>query len=97
MLTVFNYGCSTKYYITHPWKWIKETYYNFKNAWKRAINGYCYPDWCNFDEWFKEIAPSMLRDIADKGYGYPGVKPFDEPDLRLCQCCAAARNYVLNA
>ena len=42
--------------------------------------GYCYTDWANFDAWFKNIAPKMLRDIAMYGHGYPGTPPFEDPE-----------------
>lgn len=66
--------------MLRPWKWFKELYYNIRNAHDRATKGYCYLNYISFNEWFTQIAPSMLRDIADKGWGYPGVKPFDSPE-----------------
>lgn len=79
-LSVWTWSAGWRYYLRRPWKWFKELYWNVKYAWRRSTKGYCFLDYTNFSEWFCQIAPSMLRDIADKGWGYPGVEPFDEPE-----------------
>lgn len=79
-MNVWCLSCSKKYYLTHPWKWFKEIYWNIRSAHQRAIKGYCDTDWMNFDMWFKHIAPLMLRDIAMYGHGYPGSEPFETPE-----------------
>lgn len=79
-LNVFRWDWRPRYYLTKPWKWIKELFSNICAAWMRAIKGYCYTDVWNWDDWFCSIVPSMLRAMADKGMAYPGGKPFDTPE-----------------
>lgn len=74
VLNQFSYKWS--YYLTHPWKLFYEIWTNFHNAWERATKGYCYIDVANFDTWFLEIAPEMLKKLS-KGHSYPGNEEFD--------------------
>ena len=79
-MNVWYWGAAKRYYLTHPWKWIKELGYNIRNAYHRITKGYCVLDWIDFDMWFKHIAPEMLRDMAMHGHAYPGAEPFDTPE-----------------
>ncbi len=79
-LNVFNWAWRKHYYLTRPWKWVKELFSNIRAAWMRAIKGYCYMDVWNWDSWFCSVVPSMLRDMADKGMAYPSGEPFDTPE-----------------
>ena len=79
-LSVWTWDYPTRYYLLHPWRWIKEFHINRRNARNRARKGYCYLDWANFDWWFCKLVPNMLRDMADKGHGYPGRDQFDTPE-----------------
>lgn len=71
----FAYG--KRYYLTHPWKWIKEAAYNIRDAWHRTTRGWTYMDAYNMDTWFLYTIPSMLRYLAENSHSYPGVEPFD--------------------
>ena len=71
----FAYG--KRYYLTHPWQWIKEVGYNIRAAWQRATRGWTYMDVWNMDTWFLHTIPPMLRYLAENGNTYPGVEPFD--------------------
>jgi len=79
-LNVWTWNLPAKYYLKKPWKWFRELKWNIQNAWQRTTKGYCYLDWANFDMWFKEIAPQMLKEMAVHGHGYPGVSPFETPE-----------------
>lgn len=79
-LTVWTWPCAKRYYLLRPWKWFKELWWNIQNAHDRAHKGYCCVDWYNFDTWFKEVASTMLRDMAMHSHGYPGYKPFETPE-----------------
>lgn len=80
-LNVFkNYTHPKNYYWSHPFKFLKETFYNFSDAKMRACKGYCYSDVWNLDDWFCEIIGKMLRDLADRGTAYPGEGEFDTPE-----------------
>ncbi len=75
-----DFPYSTRYYITHPWKWFKDCWINLKNAWYRAIKGYCYTDLWNINDWLLEVLPNMLQELADKHCAYPGQPPFKTPE-----------------
>lgn len=79
-LNVFKWVWRPRYYLTKPWKWIKELFSNIRAAWMRATKGYCYMDVWNWDSWFCSVVPSMLRTMADKGMAYPSGEPFDTPE-----------------
>ena len=79
-LSIWQWDYPKTYYLTHPWRWFRELYWNIRNAYCRTTKGYCNIDWMNFDMWFKHIAPQMLRDIAMHGHAYPGSEPFDTPE-----------------
>ena len=75
-----DYPYSKRYYLTHPWKFFKDMWINFKNGWYRATKGYGYTDLWNIDDWLITILPAMLRELADKHCAYPGVEPFETPE-----------------
>ena len=80
-LNVFYWSYSKRYYLTHPWKWIEDLFYNIKAAYQRAVRGYADRDLFSWDSWFLTIAPAMLLDIAACKYGgYPDIEPFDTPE-----------------
>jgi len=79
-LNVFNWAWQKRYYLTKPWKWVKELIRNIRAAWMRAIKGYCYTDVWSWDDWFCSVVPPMLRHMADHGSAYPGREPFDTPE-----------------
>ena len=79
-LNVFHWAWRTRYYLTRPWKWVKELFSNIRAAWRRATKGYCYIDVWNWDDWFCSVVPQMLRHMADHGHAYPGSEPFDTPE-----------------
>lgn len=77
MKNVFKqFPFSKRYYLMHPWKFLCDVWTNLCNAWQRATKGYCSTDVINFNDWFLEIAPDMLRELSD-GHSYPGNKEFD--------------------
>lgn len=74
---VWHFACSKRYYLTHPWKWIKEIGYNIRAAWQRATRGWTYIDVWNMDTWFLHTIPPMLHYLAENGHTYPDYPPFD--------------------
>ena len=81
MKNVFKWGYSRKWYLTHPWKWVKELFRNIKFAWQRATRGYCDGDVWSIDSWLLALLPDMLRDLANDAVGaYPGYEPFETPE-----------------
>ena len=70
-LNVFSYGCTKRYYITHPWRFIKETGQNLRAAWHRATLGYAYRDVWELGPHLLEILPPMLRHLEKYHCGTP--------------------------
>ena len=80
MNALFDFSYTKRYYLLHPLKFLKEVKTNLRNAWMRISKGYCYTDIWNFNTWFCEIAPQMLRYLAEHGCAYPGFGEFDTPE-----------------
>lgn len=78
VLTDFSWGA--KHYLKHPLKFLKELGHNLKYGWQRMTRGYADCDWWDMDQWIIHVFPFMLRDIANKGYAYPGGEPFETPE-----------------
>ena len=74
--SVWTWPYSTRYYLTHPWKWFRELFRNIKDMWHRSIYGWTWVDVWNLDDWMLGVLPDMLRHMADHGNGYPGIEPF---------------------
>lgn len=70
-LNVFSYTYRKHYYITHPWKFIKETGQNLRAAWQRATLGYAYRDIWELGPQLLEILPPMLRHLEKYHCGVP--------------------------
>lgn len=77
------------FYLTHPWKFLQECWWNLQAAWTRATKGHAWRDSVEMDEYLLHIIPSMLRDIAE-GHAYPGVEPFDTYEKWQDWCYALA-------
>lgn len=77
-LTYFPF--SARYYLRHPFKFLKECKTNIKNAWMRIARGWCWMDLWNMNDHLLEIIPDMLKELAAKGEGYPGKAPFETPE-----------------
>lgn len=73
---VWRFAYGKRYYLTHPWKWIKEAVYNIRAAWQRATRGWDDMDAGDMDNWFLHTIPPMLRYLAENGHSYPGIEPF---------------------
>lgn len=64
-----------RFYLTRPWKFFQECWWNIKAVWQRATKGHAWRDSAEMDEFLLYIIPSMLRDIAN-GEAYPGNDEF---------------------
>lgn len=69
-----------RYYLRHPFKFLKECKANITNAWMRVARGWCWMDLWNMNDHLLEIIPDMLRELAAKGSAYPGKEPFETPE-----------------
>lgn len=80
-LSVWTYPYRKTYYLTHPWAWIKETYWNFRNWWHRGKYGFAYVDAWNWCDWWTKVGAKAIKYLADNGHGYPGVLPWETQDV----------------
>ncbi len=78
-----------RYYLTHPWRFFQEIWWNFKAGVARVRKGHAWRDSAEMDEYLLHLIPSMLRDIAN-GYAYPGVEPFETPEKWTDWCNSLA-------
>ena len=79
-LSVWTYPYRKTYYLTHPWMWFKDTYWNFRNWWHRGKYGFGYVDAWNWSNWWCEVGAAALKYMAENGHGYPGVEPWETPE-----------------
>lgn len=79
-LSVWTFPYTKRHYMTHPWKLVKNIYWNIRNFWHRGKYGYAYVDVWNFCNWYPRVAAEALRYMADHHSGYPGVKPWETPE-----------------
>lgn len=75
-LSVWTFPYRKSYYITHPWKWFKDIYWNVRNFWHRGRYGYAYVDVWNFCDWYPRVGAEALHYMADHHSGYPGIYPW---------------------
>lgn len=87
VLTDFPYR--KRYYLTHPWKFFQECWWNLKAALSRATKGHAWRDSAEMDEFLLHLIPSMLRDMAN-GPAYPGIEPFETHEKWEDWCNALA-------
>lgn len=78
-LSVWTFSYRPVHYMTHPWKLVKEIYWNIRNFLHRGRYGYAYVDVWNFCDWYPRVAAEALRYMADHHSGYPGVEPWNTP------------------
>lgn len=79
-LSVYMFSYAKSYYLTHPWKWVKDVWLGVKNLWHRARYGYAYVDAWNMENAWCEMGANMMLHIAEHGWGYPGYGEFDTPE-----------------
>ena len=78
--TVWDLPYGKRYYITHPWKLVKNIGQNIRAAYMRARYGWTYGDVWDWDMWFLNVVPPMFRYLAEHGHAYPGYEPFETPE-----------------
>lgn len=79
-LSVWTWPYRKRYYLTHPWKWWHDTYWNFRNWWHRGKYGFAYVDVWEWSTWWPEVGAEALRYMAEHGCGYPGCEPWETPE-----------------
>lgn len=68
------------YYLTHPWKYIQDLYWNLRNFFHRGRYGFAYSDVWSWYSWWTTVGAESLRYMAENGHGYPGVEPWETYD-----------------
>ena len=79
-LSVWTFPYHKRYYITHPWKWFNDLYWNVRNFWHRGRYGYAYVDVWNLGDWAPRVIAEALRYLAKHHHGYPGYVPWETPE-----------------
>lgn len=69
VLTYFPY--TKRYYLTHPWRFFRQCWYNLYHACERVTKGYCGLDVCEMSSFLLELIPNMLDKIKEINVGYP--------------------------
>lgn len=68
-LTCFPY--TKRYYLTHPWRFFRQCWYNLCHAWERATRGYSSLDAFETFSFLLEVIPGLLDEIREADFGYP--------------------------
>lgn len=76
-LSVWTFPYRKSYYLTHPWKWFKDIYWNVRNFWHRGRYGYAYVDVWNWYHWWPKAGAEALRYLAEHNSGYPDYAPWE--------------------
>lgn len=79
-LSVWTFPYRKSYYLTHPWKWFKDIYWNIRNFWHRGRYGYAYSDVWGWYWWWPKVGAEALRYLAEHNWGYPGYEPWETPE-----------------
>lgn len=95
LLNVLNdFPYRPRYYLTRPWRFFQECWWNVKAAWARATKGVAYRDSAEMDEYLLHIIPIMLREIAN-GEAYPGNDEFPTYESWKTFCCDLANKFEM--
>ena len=78
VLRQFSY--SKRWYLTHPWLFFKDCWINLKNAKMRIVRGWCWSDLWDMFDYLLGLLPDMLKTLAARSMGYPGIEPFETPE-----------------
>ena len=65
-----------RHYLTHPWDFFEDCWYNLKAAYQRVTRGFAYRDLYSIDNWFLDIMPEMLKEFRENLHSYPGDNEF---------------------
>lgn len=72
--TIWTYPYSKHYYLTHPWRLVKEFWHNLRGAYWRSKYGFAPTDVWEFGYAFLEVVPQMLKYLAENSMGYKIMK-----------------------
>ena len=75
-LSLWTLSYRPLHYMTHPWRLVKDIYWNIRNFWHRGMYGYAYVDVWNFCDWYPRVGAEALLYLATHHSGYPGIEPW---------------------
>lgn len=67
----YIFGCSKRYYITHPWKFFKDIWTGLKNMHHRLWYSWDWISLWNMDSFLGTLVPNMLEELAERSCGWP--------------------------
>lgn len=91
-----NIGYRPRYYLRHPFEWIKMKCRQIKWAYQRVRYGWCESDTWDIDSWFLKVFPNMLNHYADETHSYPGTEEYPTYESwrdKLYEVAAAIKGY----
>ena len=91
MKNVWKNVPNIRYFIYHPLRYFNDIYYAIKWSFQRVFRGYCDCDWFNFNNWFQEIVPSMLRNMIN-GAGHPFDMEYEDWNVYLAEMAQHIEN-----
>ena len=77
--SVFIWPYRKSYYITHPWEWFTQLWWNLKCGYERVMKGYSERDVVEMYSFILNLIPNMLEDMVTGDISaYPGNEEFDK-------------------
>ena len=70
MLSLWSFPYTLRYYLTRPWKWLHDFYWNLRNFYHRGRYGFAYVDVWNFCDWYPRVGAAALHYLASHNEGY---------------------------
>jgi len=67
-MNIWSFSYSNRYYITHPWEWVRELWLSLKWFLQRGARGYSDCDVWGLDSYLASWMPQAIRSINKKGY-----------------------------
>ena len=77
---LLDFPATKRFYLTHPWVFIKDCFRNLRSAWERATKGYCRADLYEMCDWMLDTLGDAFSAFADENFGYPDREPFKDFD-----------------
>lgn len=66
------YPLRKRYYLTHPWEFISQTWCNLRAAGERITKGFAARDTWDLDNYLLELLPNMIEHLKNNTNSHPG-------------------------
>lgn len=70
-LSVWQFCYRPSYYLTHPWKWLKDLRRCIRDFIHRGRYGFAYSDVWEWGSWWPMVGAEAMRYLAEHCEGYP--------------------------